>query len=105
MAVPLTDLTKKGQLNKIEWGEPQERAYTSLKHAVTSRPVLHLPDHDQPYIHVAYVLMHQRWVSEPSYSRFTTANCSQSDMKARSSPEPSENTRLLKENVWLLFGQ
>ena len=49
VAVPLTDLTKKGQPNKIEWEKPQERAYTSLKHAVTSRPVLHLTDHDKPY--------------------------------------------------------
>ena len=49
MAVTLTDLTKKGQPNKIERGKRRERAYTSLKHAVTSRPVLHLPDHDTPY--------------------------------------------------------
>ena len=49
MALPLTYLTNKEKPNTIEWGEPQERAYTSLKYAVTSRPVLHLPDHDKPY--------------------------------------------------------
>ena len=53
LAAPLTDLTTKRQPNKIEWGESQERAYSALKHSVTSRPVLHLPDHVKPYaLHV-----------------------------------------------------
>ena len=30
-AVPLSDLLRKGQPNKIEWGEAKERAYTTLK--------------------------------------------------------------------------
>ena len=45
----LTDLTKKGQPNRIEWKEAQEAAYRTLKNAVTSKPVLHLPDHDKSY--------------------------------------------------------
>lgn len=36
IAVPLTDLTKKGQMNKVTWGAAQERAYTALKAAMTS---------------------------------------------------------------------
>ena len=31
IAAPLSDLTRKGQPNKIVWGEPQERAYAALK--------------------------------------------------------------------------
>ena len=49
IAVPLTDPTKKGQPNRIEWKEAQEAAYRTLKNAVTSKPVLHLPDHDKSY--------------------------------------------------------
>ena len=49
IAVPLTDLTKKCQPNQIEWKEAQEAAYRTLKNAVTSKPVLHLPDHDKSY--------------------------------------------------------
>ena len=49
IAVPLTDLTKKGQPNRIEWKEAQKAAYRTLKNAVTSKPVLHLPDHDKSY--------------------------------------------------------
>ena len=45
IAVPLTDLTKKGQPNRIAWREAQEAAYRTLKNAFTSKPVLHLPDH------------------------------------------------------------
>ena len=31
IAAPLTDLTKNKQPNKVEWGEPQERSYNTLK--------------------------------------------------------------------------
>ena len=49
IAVPLTDLTKKDQPNQIAWKEAQEAAYRTLKNAVISKPVLHLPDHDKSY--------------------------------------------------------
>ena len=49
IAVPLTDLTKKGQPNRIEWKEAQKAAYRTLKNAVTSKSVLNLPDHDKSY--------------------------------------------------------
>ncbi|GFN79366.1 glycine receptor subunit alpha-3 [Plakobranchus ocellatus] len=35
---------EKGQPNIVNWGDSQERAYNSLKVAVTSKPVLQLPD-------------------------------------------------------------
>lgn len=44
IAVPLTDLTRKGQSNKVNWGEAQEKAYTTLKTMISSKPILRLPD-------------------------------------------------------------
>ena len=44
IAAPLFDLTRKGQPNKVVWGEPQERCYHTLKHAIVSKPVLMLPN-------------------------------------------------------------
>ncbi|GFO06086.1 Zinc finger protein [Plakobranchus ocellatus] len=41
---PLSDLVRKGQPNIVNWDDSQERAYNSLKVAVTSKPVLQLPD-------------------------------------------------------------
>lgn len=43
-AVPLSDLLRKGQPNKVEWREAQERAYTTLKSELTYSPILRLPD-------------------------------------------------------------
>jgi hypothetical protein len=43
IAVPLNDLTKRGQLTKVEWGEAQEKAYQTLKHLLVTEPVLRLP--------------------------------------------------------------
>ncbi len=33
VAVPLTDLTKKGLPNQVNWGESQEHAFNDLKHS------------------------------------------------------------------------
>ena len=41
---PLTDLTKKGQPNKVSWEQPQEKAFMTLKRELASEPILHLPD-------------------------------------------------------------
>ena len=49
IAAPLSDLMRKGQPNKV-WGEPQERSYLTLKHAIVSKPVLMLPDVDEKFI-------------------------------------------------------
>ena len=45
IAAPLTDLTKKGQPNFLEWGEAQEKAFKTLREALLKRPILRLPDH------------------------------------------------------------
>ncbi|RUS77523.1 hypothetical protein EGW08_014707 [Elysia chlorotica] len=50
IAAPLSDLTRKGQPNKIAWGEPQERAYATLKKAVISKPILVLPDVNKEFV-------------------------------------------------------
>ena len=44
IASPLTDHTRKGLPNKIEWSEPQKKAYCKLKSSRTKCPILHLPD-------------------------------------------------------------
>ena len=49
-AVPLTDLTKNGQPTQVNWGDAQEKAFTTLKHLLTSQPILKLPDMEKLFI-------------------------------------------------------
>lgn len=49
IAAPLSDLTRKGQTNKVEWGEAQERAYQTIKSYVSSEPILRLPEPGKTY--------------------------------------------------------
>ena len=44
LTAPLSDLTRKGQPNKVEWGQVQEKAYLSIKALLTREPILWLPD-------------------------------------------------------------
>ncbi|GFN97913.1 multiple epidermal growth factor-like domains protein 6 [Plakobranchus ocellatus] len=50
VSAPLSDLVRKGQPNVVNWGDSQERAYNSLKIAVTSKPVLQLPDVNKKFV-------------------------------------------------------
>ena len=50
VAAPLTHLTRKGQPNKIRWGQAQEKAFSSLRNCLFKRPILKLPDHSKPFI-------------------------------------------------------
>ena len=50
VAMPLTYLTRKGQPNKIRWGQAQEKAFSSLQDCLLKRPSLKLPDHGKPFI-------------------------------------------------------
>ncbi|GFO19478.1 Zinc finger protein [Plakobranchus ocellatus] len=50
VSAPLSDLVRKGQPNVVNWGDSQERAYNSLKVAVTSKPVLQLPDVNKRFV-------------------------------------------------------
>jgi len=49
LAAPLSDLTRKGQPNKVEWGEAQEKAYQNIKGILTKESVLRLPDPGKTY--------------------------------------------------------
>ena len=49
IAAPLSDLTRKGQPNKVEVGEGQEKAYQTIKSYLTSEPILRLPDPAKTY--------------------------------------------------------
>ena len=50
IAVPLTDLTKKGQPNVVKWGNAQEAAFHTLKKLLSMDPILRVPDFNQPFI-------------------------------------------------------
>ncbi|GFR58487.1 zinc finger protein [Elysia marginata] len=50
ISAPLSDLVRKGQPNTVNWSDSQEKAYNSLKFAVTSKPVLQLPDINKRFI-------------------------------------------------------
>ncbi|GFO29996.1 hypothetical protein PoB_005650100 [Plakobranchus ocellatus] len=50
VSAPLSDLVRKGQPNVVIWGDSQERAYNLLKVAVTSKPVLQLPDINKKFV-------------------------------------------------------
>nr|CBN80982.1 Uncharacterized protein [Dicentrarchus labrax] len=48
-AAVLSDLTKKGQPEKICWSPAEEAAFVRLKEALTSEPVLWAPDFSKPF--------------------------------------------------------
>lgn len=50
IAVPITDLTKKGNPNIVKWEDPQEHAFSTLKERLSASPILRLPDHQKGYI-------------------------------------------------------
>ncbi|KAL1276794.1 hypothetical protein QQF64_036417 [Cirrhinus molitorella] len=50
LAAPLTDLTRKGQSEKVPWGPAEEEAFQHIKKALTSEPVLRAPDFNCPFL-------------------------------------------------------
>ena len=50
LAVPLTDLTRKGQPNELVWEQPQENAFNALRKSVTNPLILRLPDLEKEFI-------------------------------------------------------
>lgn len=50
IAVPLTDLTKKGQPNKVIWESSHEHAFGTLRNALVKFPILKLPNMSEPFI-------------------------------------------------------
>ncbi|KAL1248768.1 hypothetical protein QQF64_022086 [Cirrhinus molitorella] len=49
-SAPLTDLTRKGQPEKVSWGPAAEEAFQQVKTALTSEPVLRAPDFNCPFL-------------------------------------------------------
>ena len=50
IAIPLTDLTKKGQPNTVVWDDSCEKAFSTLKTMLTNKPILWLADMKRPFI-------------------------------------------------------
>ncbi len=50
LAAPLTDLTIKGQPEKVYWTPEAEEAFRKVKTALTSEPVLRVPDFSCPFL-------------------------------------------------------
>ncbi|XP_039513052.1 uncharacterized protein LOC120468602 [Pimephales promelas] len=50
LASPLTDLTKKGAPDTIQWTEQCQWAFTQIKAALCGGPLLHAPDFSLPFI-------------------------------------------------------
>ncbi|XP_060070261.1 uncharacterized protein LOC132550238 [Ylistrum balloti] len=50
ISVPLTDLTKKGNPNKVVWEESHDIAFNTLKKLLTAGPVLKLADMEEDFI-------------------------------------------------------
>ena len=50
IAAPLTDLTRKGTPNQLEWGVAQDSAFRTLRYFVGHPPVLQLPDFRKEFI-------------------------------------------------------
>eukprot|EP00112_Aurelia_sp_Birch-Aquarium-sp1_P002833 Seg1313.12 transcript_id=Seg1313.12/GoldUCD/mRNA.D3Y31 product="Retrovirus-related Pol polyprotein from transposon 17.6" pseudo=true protein_id=Seg1313.12/GoldUCD/D3Y31 len=50
IASPLSDLTKKGLPNEVEWNDAHEKAYGTLKKMTVTKPVLRLPEITKPFV-------------------------------------------------------
>ncbi|XP_043212021.1 uncharacterized protein LOC122376289 [Amphibalanus amphitrite] len=50
VAVPLTDLTRKGSPRVLQWGAAQDKAFDGLKGLLASRPILRLPEMDKQFV-------------------------------------------------------
>ena len=50
IASPLSDLTKKGLPNEVEWSDAHEKASGTLKRLTVTKPVLRLPEISKPFV-------------------------------------------------------
>ena len=50
LTAPLSDLTKRGMPNTVQWTEQHQLSFDKLKQLLTSKPVLRLPDLTKPYV-------------------------------------------------------
>lgn len=75
VAAPLSDLTRKGQPECVQWTDNADREFQSLKQALTSEPVLQNPDKTGPS---SSRQMRQTGESEQSSLRSLTRKSTQS---------------------------
>ncbi|XP_070194787.1 uncharacterized protein [Littorina saxatilis] len=50
IAIPLTDMTKKSQPDKLKWDEQSRQSLEELKEAICKTPVLCMPDHEKEFV-------------------------------------------------------
>ena len=50
IALPLTNLTKKGSPNRVPWDDIHQRSFESLKSYMVSSPILRLPELQKVFI-------------------------------------------------------
>jgi hypothetical protein len=50
LVLPLTELTKKSTPNKLPWSENHQKAFERIKQALSSNPILKLPDVSKPFV-------------------------------------------------------
>ncbi|KAK7113091.1 uncharacterized protein [Littorina saxatilis] len=50
IAIPLTDMTKKSQPDKLKWDERSRQSFEKLKEAICKTPVLCMPDHEKEFV-------------------------------------------------------
>ena len=50
IASPLSDLTKRGKPNKVDWEETHDYAFNLLKSSLLCKPILRLPDVTKPFV-------------------------------------------------------
>ncbi|XP_073681655.1 uncharacterized protein [Garra rufa] len=50
LAAPLTDLTRKGQPERVQWSPAADDAFQEIKRILTSEPILRAPDFSCPFL-------------------------------------------------------
>ena len=50
IAMPLTDLTKKGRSSRVVWTDETDKAFNQLKDILCKDRILKLPDFDRPFV-------------------------------------------------------
>ena len=50
ISAPMSDLTKKGQLTCVQWGNPQEKAFVDLQESLLRRLILRVPDYTKTLV-------------------------------------------------------
>ena len=50
IAVPLSDLTKKGLPESVRWEDAKKKAFVTLRENLVRRPILRLPYHNKTFI-------------------------------------------------------